>query len=233
MSKKINYIEYVEAKFTINDIVNYLIVYKGASLPKLVKENEMSNEEKRFCDNFWLNRKRKNSEENINKGSSKNHKSKKNNKKENKNKDKDSSNSSFFSMSDIKNKKKNEKEKGKKLIKKECDKENYNENKINYYNNESKNASQNYRKNEIKNEEEGNKTKKYEREGYLLEDTPEEILNIGYKNKNDKTLYCLVKWKQQGKKRILDSIVENKKIREKFPQLLINFYERQIIFLDD
>ena len=77
------------------------------------------------------------------------------------------------------------------------------------------------------------KTKLYERDGVLLEDTPIKILNVGYKNRNDKTLYCLVKWKQTDNIRILDSIIETNKIKKTYPELLIEFYENRIIFLEE
>ncbi len=77
------------------------------------------------------------------------------------------------------------------------------------------------------------KTQQYEREGVLLEDIPKRILNVGYKNRNDKTLYCLVEWRQREAIRILDSIIETKKIKATYPNLLIDFYESKLVFLDD
>ena len=59
-------------------------------------------------------------------------------------------------------------------------------------------------------------------------------MNVGKKNKNDKKLYYLVKWKQTNDKiRILDSIIETNKINKKNPELLIDYYESKIIFLDE
>ena len=73
----------------------------------------------------------------------------------------------------------------------------------------------------------------YERDGVLFQDTPMKIINVGYRNKENKTLYSLVRWKQSGSARILDSIVENTKIRKECPDLLIDYYESKIIFLED
>ena len=93
-------------------------------------------------------------------------------------------------------------------------------NKMKYYSEKSENKS------EIK------KNKKFERPGVLLEDEPLRILNVGYKDINDKTLYSLVEWKQQPNIRILDSIIENKKIKQTCPELLIDYYESKIVFLE-
>ena len=60
-----------------------------------------------------------------------------------------------------------------------------------------------------------------EREGQLLYDTPKKILNVGYKNRSDKKLYCLVEWEQVGKVIILDSIVECERLKEKYSNLFI------------
>ena len=72
----------------------------------------------------------------------------------------------------------------------------------------------------------------YEREGTLLSDTPIKILNIGYKNRNEKKLYCLIKWKQENGIKILDSIVEYEKIKEGNPLMLLDYFETRIFFLD-
>ena len=72
----------------------------------------------------------------------------------------------------------------------------------------------------------------YEREGTLLSDTPIKILNIGYKNRNEKKLYCLIKWKQKNGIKILDSIVEYEKIKEGNPLMLLDYFETRIFFLD-
>ena len=93
-------------------------------------------------------------------------------------------------------------------------------NKIKYYSEKSENKNETI------------KTKFFEREGVLLEDTPVKIINVGYKNRNDKTLYSLVKWKQKENIKILDSIIENKKIRQIYPELLIDYYESKIVFLE-
>ena len=72
----------------------------------------------------------------------------------------------------------------------------------------------------------------YEREGTLLSDTPIKILNIGYKNRNEKKLYCLIKWKQKNGIKILDSIVEYEKIKKGNPLMLLDYFETTIFFLD-
>ena len=237
MSKNYKNIEDVEAKITINDKIHYLIKYKDSTMAQLIEENELSESTKEICKNYLLKRKRKKSEENgnINKDSSKS-KSKNNKKKiinKKDNKDEDSSNNfSLFSMSDLKIKKvkekRKEKEKIKQLIKKGNNKENHNENKINYFSDSNS---------DDKSESIGKKDlitkKEYEREGVLLTDSPEKIINVGHKNQNDKNLYSLVRWKQQKNIKILDSIVENKVIGKVYPQLLINFYESKLIFLDE
>jgi len=76
------------------------------------------------------------------------------------------------------------------------------------------------------------RSKKLQREGYLSNDIPLKIINVGYKNRSERKLYCLVEWKQQENIRILDSIVECEKIKEKYPYLLLDFYESKLIFLD-
>ena len=237
MSKKYNNIEDVLATITINDKIHYLIKYKDSTMAQLIEETEFSESRKEFCENYLLNRKREKSEENgnINKDSSK-PKSKSNKKKiikKKDSKDEDSSNNlSLFSMSDLKIKnvkeKRKEKEKVKQLIKKGNNKENYNENKINYFSD----SNSDY-KSESKSKKDMITKKEYEREGVLLTDSPEKIINVGHKNQNDKKLYSLVRWKQQKNIKILDSIVENKAIRKHYPQLLINFYESRLMFLDD
>ena len=72
-----------------------------------------------------------------------------------------------------------------------------------------------------------------EREGQLLCDTPKKVLNVGYKNRSDKKLYCLVEWKQVAKVLILDSIVECERLKENYSNLLLDFYESKSVFLDD
>ena len=77
------------------------------------------------------------------------------------------------------------------------------------------------------------KTKYFERKGVLFDDSPLKILNVG-KIKNDNSLYCLVKWKQNKNGiRILDSLVDTKKMRKANSKLLIDYYESKITFLDD
>ena len=77
---------------------------------------------------------------------------------------------------------------------------------------------------------------KYERDGTFLSDSPSKILNVGTKNRNDKNLYGLVRWKQNKDIKILDSVIDIKIIKKACPDLLIDFYESKIIFnqyLDD
>ena len=74
--------------------------------------------------------------------------------------------------------------------------------------------------------------KMFEREGSLLQDIPISVINVGYKNRSEKKLYCLVKWRQKENIRILDSIVECEKMRKEYPLLLLDFYESKLVFLD-
>ena len=252
MSKnKENNIEEVLSKIVLNDDLHYLIKFKGEKKHKLVEKNRLTKSEIKLCENILLNKKRKISDDifseksksikKIKKGNIKRKddleksKSSKKQKKTNNKKDDDESynNLTISSFSNIKTKSKK--------YKKEYNKENNNRynNKNSSSEDDSDNISENKRKNEKisdsenKNESEMKQTKLFERQGILLEDTPKEILNVGYKNRNDKTLYSLVKWEQYKNIKILDSIVENKKIRQAFPQLLIDFYESRIMFLDE
>ena len=74
--------------------------------------------------------------------------------------------------------------------------------------------------------------KLFEREGSLLQDIPINVINVGYKNRSEKKLYCLVKWRQKENIRILDSIVECEKMKKEYPLLLLDFYESKLVFLD-
>lgn len=74
--------------------------------------------------------------------------------------------------------------------------------------------------------------KLFEREGVLSIDIPSKIINVGYRNRSERKLYCIVEWEQKENIKILDSIVECEKIREKYPYLLLDFYESKLIFLD-
>ena len=71
------------------------------------------------------------------------------------------------------------------------------------------------------------------REGTLLTDFPKKIVNVGYKNRSEKKLYCLVEWEQKKDIEILDSIVESEKMKEQYPKLLVDFYESKLCFLYD
>ena len=251
MSKiKDNNIEEIE-KTAFNDITYYIITFRGEKIGRLFEESKLTKSEKQICENILLKRKRKNSDNIYSEKSKSTKKSKKINikrkddleksksskkqKKTNNKKDDDESynNLTISSFSNIKTKSKK--------YKKEYNKENNNRynNKNSSSEDDSDNISENKRKNEKisdsenKTESEMKQTKLFERQGILLEDTPKEILNVGYKNRNDKTLYSLVKWEQYKNIKILDSIVENKKIRQAFPQLLIDFYESRIMFLDE
>ena len=229
MSKnKIRNIEEVTAKIELNDNLHYLIKFEGEKNHRLIEENKLTKLEKKICENILLNRKRKNSDDIGMKNSKSPKKYQKRNNKREDNESYNNSSSSSFSNIKVKQKK----------IKTQ-NKENNNiySNKNLSSGNDSDSISENKSKSEniIESESQSKKekTKKYERQGVLLEDTPKEILNVGYKNKNDKTLYSLVRWKQSKNIQILDSIVENKKIRQIYPQLLIDFYESKIIFLED
>ena len=240
-----NNIEEIE-KTSFNDITYYIITFRGEKIGRLLEESKLTKSEKQIYENILLNRKRKKSD-NINSEKSKSTKknkkrniksnesksSKKYTKRNNKKDDNESNNnSSLTNFSNINTKQK---------IMKKQNKENNNiySNKNISNGNDSNSINENYinieKKSESENESESEKmkTKIYERQGVLLEDTPKEILNVGYKNRNDKTLYSLVRWKQSKNIKILDSIVENKKIRQIYPQLLIDFYESKIIFLED
>ena len=89
------------------------------------------------------------------------------------------------------------------------------------------------KENKSENKKNGIKTKIYEREGCLAQDKPLKILNVGYKNRIDHNLFSFVRWKQHGNIKLLDSIVENKKIRKEYPELLIDYYESRMVFLDE
>ena len=230
-------IEEVVGTLERNSTLFYIIKFSGMNLPMSVEENKLTEHEKKICEKSLLNQKRK-SQENTH---SENSKSANKNKKRSNKKD----NSSFNSSSLFNKKTKKKKNKKEQNLEKE-NKYKYKYNKHNNNNNDSEidNNSQRDNNDSIDNNERDNnsesnskseepKTNKYERTGVLLEDTPIKILNVGYKNRYDKNLYCLVKWKQSGKVRILDSIVENKKIKQICPQLLIEFYESRIIFLDN
>ena len=254
MSKiKDDNIEEIE-ETAFNGITYYIITFRGEKIGRLFEESKLTISEKQICENL-LKRKRKNSDIIYLEKSKSTKKSKKTNikrkddleksraskkykKRNNKKEDNESYNNlSISSFSNIKTKSKKNK--------KEYNKENNNKyNNKNIYSegdSDSDNLSYNKIKNEKKSESENNneneremkQTKLFEREGILLEDTPEEILNVGKKNRNDNNLYSLVKWKQYKNIKILDSIVENKKIRQAFPQLLIDYYESKIIFLEE
>jgi len=241
MSKnKSKNIEDIITSIKINDKLNYLIKYKGIKTPIFVEEDQLSTYEKNLYQAL-LNRKRKNSDSlsenmNIKNEEEENDDDNDNNDDNDDNDDEDNHNlsitSSYHSIPKKETKKKKNKNeiKNVKRNKKENNKENKDRNKINeifngknkmkYYSEKSEN------KNEIK------KNKKFERPGVLLEDEPLRILNVGYKDINDKTLYSLVEWKQQPNIRILDSIIENKKIKQTCPELLIDYYESKIVFLE-
>ena len=233
MSKgKNNNIEEIITKITLNDKINYLIKYKDEKYHKLVEEDNLSTLEKKYCENYYLNKKRR--ENNL---SEKTKSSKFTNKiKKDKDDDDDDdennnnlSNSSYYSLS---NKKETKKKKNNNKIKKEENKENKDKNKNKNKDKDKEIFKERNKINKSENKYEI-KTKIFEREGILLEDKPMEIINVGYKNRNDKNLYSLVKWKQNDSIRILDSIIENTKIRKVCPELLIDFYESKILFLDD
>ena len=202
-SKKI---EEIVASILLNDKMNYLIRYRGDRIPMLVEEDNLTKSEKEACKKYEkskLNKKRKKSDNQFSEFSNQEIKKVFDND-DNAN---SSIKSSVFSES-------NKKEK-KKINKKEKNKENINEN-----------------KKEKKSKNNGIK-KLYEREGSLIQDVPLEILNVGLKNRNEKNLYSLVRWKQPANIKLLDSIVENNRIKKEYPNLLIDYYESKIIFLDE
>ena len=71
------------------------------------------------------------------------------------------------------------------------------------------------------------------RDGTLLTESPKKIVNVAYKNRSEKKLYCMVEWEQQKDIEILDSIVEYEKIKEEYPKLLVDFFESKLVFLYD
>ena len=232
MSKyKTNNIEEIITTIKINNKVNYLIKYEGGKIPILVEEDQLSKYEQQLYQAL-LNKKRKNSDSFSENTSKKNEEEEEDDNDEN---DDDNHNlsitSSYHSIpkKEKKGKKKNE-IKNEKKKKKENNKENKDRNKMSEILNGKNKIKYYSEKSENKNET--IKTKFFEREGVLLEDTPVKIINVGYKNRNDKTLYSLVKWKQKENIKILDSIIENKKIRQICPELLIDYYESKIVFLE-
>ena len=199
-------IEEIVTSILLNDKMNYLIRYRGDRFPTLVEEDNLTKSEKEACKKFdesMLNKKRKKSDNQFSESSNQEIKKVFDND--------DNSNSSIkssvFSES-------NKKEK-KKINKIEKNKENKNKN-------ENQKKSKN---NGIK--------KLYEREGSLIQDIPIKILNVGLKNRDETNLYSLVRWKQPENIKLLDSVVENDRIKKEYPNLLIDYYESRIIFLDE
>jgi hypothetical protein len=268
---------------------NYIIKFKGESIPRLVRSSELSSLDIEKIKSSLLNKKRNKEEDestektlkirplknnskrnsyesNKNCSSSSNRNINKAQNKKNKNNiDKnniDNNNNNNYSNMHKINPKKEEnfrENNNKKIFNKHNDDNSYNyrnkyknensqnesynssdnnysdeNNSNNNYSNEN-NSNSNYNSsNEKSSKREIIKNKLFEREGVFLEDTPKRILNVGYKNRDDKTLYCLVEWQQQSDNiRILDSIIENKKIKKKYPNLLIDFYESRLVFLED
>ena len=232
---KENNIEGVITKIILNDTLHYLIKYRGIKLPQLLEENKLTQNEKNICEKSLLNQKRKKSDSDksdigISKSSINNkQKIDKNNKKKN------IMNDSYYSFSFSNPKTKYTKNKKEKIVKEYCGQEKSYKNKKNNIMKEkikdNEKKSDKNRETITKNEAK-NKTVS-ERDGVLFKDTPMKIINVGYRNKENKTLYSLVRWKQSGSARILDSIVENTKIRKECPDLLIDYYESKIIFLED
>ena len=87
--------------------------------------------------------------------------------------------------------------------------------------------------NKLEFEKEFKEDNKQFREGVLLCDNPKKIVNVGLKNRSDKTLYCMVEWEQNPKIEILDSIVDYERVKENYPQLLLEFFESKLVFLYD
>ena len=63
--------------------------------------------------------------------------------------------------------------------------------------------------------------------GDMSVDIPSKI--IGLKKENNE-LVCLIEWENKNKVRKLNSIVKHKILKEKYPLLLLSFYEERIIF---
>ena len=137
-------------------------------------------------------------------------------------------NKKFKKEKEIENKSKNNRENIKRkdnvLIKK------------NNENNNNKNEKMKGKNNNLNNLEikkEFKEDNKQFREGVLINDNPKKIVNVGVKNRNEKTLYCLVEWEQNPEIEILDSIVKYDKVKEKYPKLLLDFFESKLVFLYD
>ena len=216
--------EKIVHKMEDNNIVYYLVKIKDSYLLKKISREELMKKNKKLIDeyelgkkdiNTFINKKRKNTDSN-----------------------KDSSDNDLSSEETqrmhFNNKNKNEKKIESKL-KSKLKKELIIDNKKNNNFNNIKEKVMNNKENIInkKNYKE-DYLKLYEREGKLLVDKPKKILNVGYKNRSEKKLYCLVEWEQNEEYiRIIDSIIECDRIKKEYPYLLLDFYESKLVFLDE
>ena len=216
--------EKIVHKMEDNNIVYYLVKIKDSYLLKKISREELMKKNKKLIDeyelgkkdiNTFINKKRKNTDSN-----------------------KDSSDNDLSSEETqrmyFNNKNKNEKKIESKL-KSKLKKELILDNKKNNSFNNIKEKVMNNKENIInkKNYKE-DYLKLYEREGTLLVDKPKKILNVGYKNRSEKKLYCLVEWEQNEEYiRIIDSIIECDRIKKEYPYLLLDFYESKLVFLDE
>ena len=216
--------EKIVHKMEDNNIVYYLVKIKDSYLLKKISREELMKKNKKLIDeyeggkkdiNTFINKKRKNTDSN-----------------------KDSSDNDLSSEETqrmhFNNKNKNEKKIESKL-KSKLKKELIIDNKKNNSFNNIKEKVVNNKENIInkKNYKE-DYLKLYEREGTLLVDKPKKILNVGYKNRSEKKLYCLVEWEQNEEYiRIIDSIIECDRIKKEYPYLLLDFYESKLVFLDE
>ena len=216
-------------KFVENNIEYYLVKLKGSILPRRFSKEELMKRNKKLYEQF----------ENIN--NKNNSLIKKKRKKCDSNDDNISKDLSSEETQRIHRKKKIKKEnehKPKNLMN-NIKKDNILENKNHTsHRKENKKLKENYiQQNNIENNLEDKKQfkegNKQFREGALLTDIPKRIVNVGYKNRIDKKLYCMVEWEQNPEIEILDSIVDYYKIKEQYSNLLLEFYESKLVFLYD
>ena len=216
----------------INDITHYLIEMKDSKKPLLLEENELTKLEIQDYRKSLLKKKCKREKDNSSE--------KVISLKKIKDKNRNESNKVSSCSSCLKDKKTiNKKEELKKpilihtnpldtkksQINNTIDKEIKEEDKEN---NKKYNNNDTYKERDNKNK----RRELPEREGVLSKDTPHKILNVGYINEDEKNLYCLVEWKQSDNIKISDSIIKNSQMKKAYPELLIDYYESKIIFLD-
>ena len=66
--------------------------------------------------------------------------------------------------------------------------------------------------------------------GCFEKNSPLKIIGIREKEKNKKELECLITWKLSGKQKVIDSVKDGTDVRDKCPQLLLDFYEERLKF---